>query len=67
MLHPRAGVQEVFFVSESHARHDAQFRDSGYGLIVQGLEPGSYELAAFAWTNVRAGFVPPRTVQVTVR
>ena len=49
------------------AVHGEQFRDSGYGLIVQGLAPGSYDLAVFAWSRVRGGFVPATLVRVTVQ
>jgi hypothetical protein len=47
--------------------HGDQFAESGFGLTVQGLTPGNYDLAVFAWSKERAGFVPPRTVRVTVR
>ena len=49
------------------AVHGDQFRDSGYGLIVRGLAPGNYDLAVFAWSRVRGGFVPAAVVRVTVR
>ena len=44
-----------------------QFKSSGYGLIVQGLDPGTYDMAVFGWSSVTGGFVPARTVRVTVR
>jgi hypothetical protein len=44
-----------------------QFRDAGWGLTVQGLGPGAYDLAVFAWSNVSGGFVPAQVVRVTVR
>ena len=44
-----------------------QFRDAGYGLIVHGLAPGNYDLAVFAWSRVRGGFVPAAVVRVTVQ
>ena len=47
--------------------HGDQFRESGFGLNVQGLPPGSYDLAVFAWSNVSGGFVPAKVVRVTVR
>jgi hypothetical protein len=47
--------------------HGARFRDSGYGLIVDALPPGSYDLAVFAWSTVTRDFVPARVVRVTVR
>jgi len=49
------------------AVHGEQFRDSGYGLIVQGLPHGNYDLAVFAWSNVSGGFVPAKVVRITVR
>jgi len=49
------------------AVHGDQFRDSGYGLFVQGLAPGNYDLAVFAWSTEAAEFVPAKTVRVTVR
>jgi hypothetical protein len=49
------------------AIHGEGFRDSGYGLVVQGLTPGNYDLAVFAWSYVSGGFVPARVVRVTAR
>ena len=49
------------------AVHGKQFAESGFGLTVQGLTPGNYDLAVFAWSTERADFVPARTVRVTVR
>jgi hypothetical protein len=43
-----------------------RFRDSGYGILVYGLPPGSYDLAVFASSTVSGGFVPARVVRVTV-
>ena len=40
---------------------------SGFGTMVEGLAPGSYDLAVFAWSTVRGGFTPAGTVRVTVR
>ena len=44
-----------------------RFRESGYGLTVQGLEPGTYDLAVFAWSTAAQTFVPARVVRVTVK
>ena len=44
-----------------------RFRDSGYGLGVDGLAPGTYDLAVFAWSTARQDFVPAKVVRVTVR
>jgi uncharacterized delta-60 repeat protein len=49
------------------AVHGDQFEDSGFGLQVQGLSPGHYDLAVFAWSTEVGDFVPARTVRVTVR
>lgn len=49
------------------AVHGDQFRDSGFGLTVQGLPPGNYDLAVFAWSSVSGGFVPGKVARVTVR
>ena len=49
------------------AVHGDQFEASGFGLYVQGLTPGNYDLAVFAWSTERADFVPARMVRVTVR
>jgi hypothetical protein len=47
--------------------YGTRFRPSGYGLTVDGLPPGTYDLAVFAWSNVSSGFAPARVVRVTVR
>ena len=44
-----------------------RFRDTGYGIIVRGLAPGTYDLAVFAYSTVAGGFAPAKTVRVTVR
>ena len=49
------------------AIHGEEFRDSGYGLQVQGLVPGQYDLAVFAWSNVSGAFVPGQVVRIGVR
>ena len=49
------------------AVHGDQFQDSGYGVMVRGLAPGSYDLAVFAWSRLRGGFAPAATVRVSVR
>jgi hypothetical protein len=49
------------------ALHGEQFRDSGFGLVVQGLAPGVYDIAVFPWSNVIAGFAPAKVVRVTVQ
>jgi Tol biopolymer transport system component len=49
------------------AVHGERFTDSGFGLIVQGLPTGDYDLALFAWSTETMGFVAPVTVRVTVK
>ena len=44
-----------------------RFRDSGYGILVYGLPPGSYDLAVFASSTVTGNFVPAKLVRVTLR
>ena len=70
------GPQEPIFLGVAHigvSRPDvaavfgARFERAGYGLTVAGLEPGEYDIAVFAWSTVTGGFVPARTVHVTVR
>jgi hypothetical protein len=34
---------------------------------VQNLEPGTYDIAVFAWSTVTQGFVPAKVVRVTVK
>jgi len=48
------------------AVHGTQFKDSGFGLIVQGLPAGDYDLALFAWSTEKVGFVAPKVVPVRV-
>ena len=49
------------------AVYGARFANSGYGIRVQGLAPGTYDIAVFAYSTVTDGFVPAKTVRVTVR
>jgi hypothetical protein len=73
--YPLAGGPPVFLGATAYggarpdvaAVHGDQFGESGFGLPVQGLTPGNYDLAVFAWSIERAEFVPARTVRVTVR
>jgi hypothetical protein len=55
---PRPDVAAIF---------GERFRDSGYGILVYGLPPGSYDLAVFASSTVSRDFVPAKLVRVTVR
>jgi hypothetical protein len=49
------------------AVHGDQFADSGFGLAVNGLAPGTYDLAVFGWSSVSGDYVPARLVRVTVK
>ena len=49
------------------AVHGERFRDSGFGLAVQGLPHGNYDLAVFAWSTAKGDFAPAKVVRVTVR
>jgi hypothetical protein len=44
-----------------------RFGDSGYGIIVNGLSPGTYDIAVFAFSTVVNNFTPATVVRVTVR
>ena len=46
--------------------HGERFLKSGYGLTVQGLAPGTYDLAVFPHSTVTRGFGPAGVVRVTV-
>jgi hypothetical protein len=41
--------------------------DSGFRLTVDRLEPGTYDLAVFAWSTMRQAFVPAQVVRVSIR
>jgi hypothetical protein len=49
------------------AVHGDRFRESGFGLVLQGLAPGTYDLAVYAWSTERGDFVPAKVVRVTAR
>lgn len=49
------------------AIHGDGFESSGFGLLVQGLPSGVYDIAVFAWSTEIADFAPARTVRVAVR
>jgi hypothetical protein len=44
-----------------------RFGTSGYGIIVNGLQPRTYDLAVFAFSTVVNNFTPANVVRVTVR
>ena len=49
------------------AAYGERLAESGYGLSVKDLAPGTYNLAVFAWSTARGGFLPAKTARVTVR
>jgi hypothetical protein len=49
------------------AVYGERFKDSGYGMIVRDLAPGTYDVALFAYSTVSNGFAPAKIVRVTVR
>jgi Tol biopolymer transport system component len=72
--YPASGGAPIFLGAVAHgarpdvaAIHGERFKDSGFGLIAQGLPPGDYDLALFAWSTEIMGFVPPKTVRVSVK
>jgi hypothetical protein len=44
-----------------------RFADSGYGIIISGLAPGTYDVAVFAFSTVVNNFTPAKVVRITVR
>ena len=49
------------------AVHGDRFKDSGFGVIVQGLPAADYDLALFAWSTETMGFVAPTVVRVNAQ
>jgi hypothetical protein len=49
------------------AVHGDRFRASGFGVNVQGLAAGAYDLQIFPWSNVTGGFATPGVVRVQVK
>jgi hypothetical protein len=49
------------------AIYGQHFSDSGYGIIVNVLPPGTYDIAVFAYSTVRNTFTPAKVARVTVR
>ena len=72
---PLAGGPPVFVGAASYgaprpdvaAVQGERFRDSGFGLVVQGLPQGSYDLAVFAWSTGKGDVAPAKVVRLTVR
>ena len=44
-----------------------RFAASGYGMIVNGLPPGTYDLAVFAYSTVVNNFTPAKVVRIVVK
>jgi Tol biopolymer transport system component len=49
------------------AVYGSRFASSGYGVTVDTLLPGTYDIAVFAYSTVMNDFTPAKVVQVTVR
>jgi hypothetical protein len=71
--YPVAGGAPIFVGTAARGRrpdvaalHGDQFLESGYGMFVQGLASGAYDLAVFAWSDDAADFVPAKVVRVMV-
>lgn len=73
--YPRGGGAPMFVADAAYggSRPDVaevfgeRFRDSGYGLRVQGLPPGTYDLALFAWSTARHAWLPAKLVTISVK
>jgi alpha-tubulin suppressor-like RCC1 family protein len=48
------------------AIYGARFENSGYGIIVNGLAPGTYDIAVFAFSTVTNSFTPAKIVRVKI-
>jgi hypothetical protein len=49
------------------AVYGEQFRESGFGLTVQGLVPGNYDVVVFPWSVEAGAFVTAKVVRITAR
>lgn len=73
--YPVAGGAPVFVGEASYggerpdvaAVHGDRFRASGFGIRVNGLAPGAYDLALFAWSSAKHDWLPARVVRVEVK
>ncbi len=73
--HPASGADPIWIGAAAYggARPDVaaiygdRLLNCGYRITVQGLAAGTYDLAVFAYSTVRDGFVPAKTVRVVVR
>jgi hypothetical protein len=48
------------------ALYGSRFEKSGYGIAVEGLAPGTYDIAVFAYSTTAQGFAPAKVVRVIV-
>ena len=73
--YPRGGGDPIFLGATAYggvrpdvaAVYGEQFRKSGYGLAVRGLDPGSYDLAVFAWSLAKQDFLPAKVVPIEIK
>ena len=73
--YPRGGAAPIFVADAAYggsrpdvaAVYGDRFRDSGYGLRVQGLPPGTYDLALFAWSTARHAWLPAKLVTISIK
>ena len=73
--YPRAGGDPIFVGAATYggsrpdvaAVYGEQFRNSGYGMFVRGLEPGAYNLAVFAWSTAKQNFLPAQVVPIEIK
>jgi Tol biopolymer transport system component len=73
--YPTSGGAPIFLGATAYggarpdvaAVHGDRFKHSGYGLMVQGLPAGDYDLAVFAWSTETMGFVAPTIVRLSIR
>ena len=49
------------------AIYGQRYLKSGYGLTIRGLPAGQYDLAVFAYSAVKARFLPAKTVRAEIR
>ena len=72
--YPASGGAPIFLGATAYggarpnvaAVHGQQFKDAGFGLVVQSLPAGDYDLALFAWSTEKMNFIAPRVVRVSV-
>jgi len=71
----QAGGDPVFVGEASYggdrpdvaAVYGDRFRATGYGIRVQGLDPGAYDLAIFGWSSAKRTWLAAKVVRVDVR